>query len=523
VKLVDATAYTYTVQAINTAGNGAATGSATTPGIAIAAPTAFTAIPNVAGSLIALQWTDNATNETSYRVDESTDGGKTWVVLPPVLARTTAQTTGVGGLVRHQRTPAVPGTVYTFRVTAQNVAQKSDSDYATATASLLGPVAPATPVGLAATVNNAGAVTLTWTADTAVAGTTLSYLVSINGAAPIVVNGTTFRPTAAQMPVGKLYSVTVAAQATQYGLSIPSAPSAPVLVNLSAPAVPAVPTGLAAAINNTSGAVTLTWTAVTGASGYQVSINGGAPIAVAGTTFRPTAVQMPVNAVYSVTVAAQTTLYGQVSTSAASAPVSANLTVTTPATPVQAAPTVTATRATLSWGAVTGATAYVVQSSTNGGAWTTVTTINNGATVTYNAALVAGNSYSFQVLAQTTKYGLPTLTSAASNAVTANTAAAGSTAVTAIAGAVGSKAITVSWTNTSSNLLAGSAAFTVQRRAGAGAWATITPTVTATSATTYSFTDATGVTGTTYSYHVMASGTGGNSAYSAATAGVRAP
>jgi hypothetical protein len=83
----------------------------------------------------------------------------------------------------------------------------------------------------------------------------------------------------------------------------------------------------------------------------------------------------------------------------------------------------------------------------------------------------------------------------------------------------------VNWTNTSVNLTA--TPFTVQRRtvtaAGvAGAWVTITPTITK-NGTTYTFTDTTGVRGTGYAYHVMANGAGGSSAYSGATARVVAP
>jgi hypothetical protein len=519
--VVDASAYTYQVVAINTAGQSSATASATTPGIAIAAPSGLVATVNKAGTAISLSWIDNATNETSYRVDESTDGGVTWAVLPPLITRNATLSAATGGTVTQTRTPAVPGTVYNYRVAAQNVAQKSDSAYVTTTVSLGAPVAPAAPTGLTSTVNaTSGAVTLTWVAVTPATGTTIAYLVSINGAAPTVVNGTTFRPTAAQMPVGSSYTVTVATQATQYGLNTASATAASTTVNLSAPTALSAPTGLAATVNATSGAVALSWTAVTGASGYVVTINGGTPIAVTGTKFNPTAVQMPVNAVYSVTVASNVTSFGLTTASIASAPISVVLTVSAPAAPVQNAPTVTATRAALSWAAVTGATSYVVQSSTNGGAWTTVTTINNGTTVAYNATLVAGNSYQFQVIAQTTKFGLPTVPSAASNSVTANTLPAQSTGLAATAGAAGSKSIAVNWVNTSGNLTG----WTVQRGVTVGrttTWTTIAPTITATG-TAFAFTDTGLTTGTTYSYTVAAKSAMGSTAV-VTSAGVKAP
>jgi titin len=151
----------------------------------------------------------------------------------------------------------------------------------------------------------------------------------------------------------------------------------------------------------------------------------------------------------------------------------------------------------------------VVQVSTNGGAFTSLpqTTVLNA-----NPAIAAGNSYSFQVLAQTTKYGQTTQSLTASNVVVANTAPAASTTPVSTAGAVGSKQITVTWTNNSSNVTG----WTVQRRVG-GVATIIVPAVTNVG-TTYSFTDTAPAAGS-YSYRVTAVsavGTNGPTAYSTA-------
>jgi hypothetical protein len=188
-----------------------------------------------------------------------------------------------------------------------------------------------------------------------------------------------------------------------------------------------------------------------------------------------------------------------------------------PATPVVTKGVQTATRAPLSWLAIAGATSYVVQYSMNGGA---LVSLPQTATLAANPVIAAGNSYTFQVLAQTTKYGFTTQ-GVASTPIPVSTPPAASTTPVAAAGAATTKQITVTWTNPSQNIT--TTGFVVQRRLGAGAWAAIAPAPTVAAAgTSYSFTDTAPAAGS-YSYRLSASNATGTTAFTAASNAVVAP
>ena len=111
-----------------------------------AAPTGLTAAP-VNSTQINLAWTDNATNEISYKIEHSTDGVNFTTAATPPLNTTNFQDTGL-----------TPLTTYFYRVRASNAA--GDSSNATASATtLVGP--PPAPTGLTATPGDAQ-VSLFW-------------------------------------------------------------------------------------------------------------------------------------------------------------------------------------------------------------------------------------------------------------------------------------------------------------------------------------------------------------------------
>jgi hypothetical protein len=157
----------------------------------------------------------------------------------------------------------------------------------------------------------------------------------------------------------------------------------------------------------------------------------------------------------------------------------------------------------------------VVQVQTNGGAWVNLPQITARNT---NAAIAAGNTYNFQVLAQATRFGVTTQ-SQVSNLVPVTTPPAASTTPVAAAGAIGSKQISVTWTNPSKNITG----FTVQRRLGAGAWGNITPApvINLATAPTFTFTDT--VPAGTYSYRLLTTSAGGATGNTAASNAVAAP
>jgi hypothetical protein len=278
--------------------------------------------------------------------------------------------------------------------------------------------------------------------------------------------------------------------------------------------------------------VTLNWTAVTPPAGTTISYIvkvGGVQVRTNTLTFnyRPTTAALSAGISYTVQAVATAirvanpTVFGS-TTGPLSNAQTVKLTVpAVMAAPAASAPVVAggAYTSNLTWPAVAGATGYVITPTQNGVAQAVIN-VAGGTTVTSRVTLVAGNIYTYTIAATNTAG-----TGTASPAVTVNTPAAANAGLATVLGAAGSKAITVNWTNASVNLTA--TPFTVQRRtvtaAGvAGAWVTITPTITKT-ATGYTFTDATGVTGTGYSYHILANGAGGASAYSAATARAVAP
>ena len=185
------------------------------------------------------------------------------------------------------------------------------------------PAVPAVPTGLAATINGAtGAVTLNWTAVTPAAGTTITYLAIIDGAAPVAIT----RGAALALAVGTTHTVQVATVATSQGLSSTSAYTTPLTIDLTAAAVPNAPATL------TVTATTLTWTAPAALAGtgstnvtytynVQKSVDGGVTwtlLTPTPITARTLAAASPVGTNYQYQVQAMATRYG-LATSAAGA------------------------------------------------------------------------------------------------------------------------------------------------------------------------------------------------------------
>src|SRR6185503_624455 len=114
-------------------------------------PSSLTATADSA-TAITVSWSDNSTDEDTFRIQRSPDGLDPWTEVGFVSADvTTFQDTGL-----------TCNTQYYYRVIAQNVG--GDSDYSNvddATTSAC-PNPPAAPSGLTATVNSQTAITLDW-------------------------------------------------------------------------------------------------------------------------------------------------------------------------------------------------------------------------------------------------------------------------------------------------------------------------------------------------------------------------
>ena len=88
--ITEGIAYTYLVQAYNTAGN-SANSNITTANIVPAAPTGLATTSVTAGS-VALTWTNHSAHQTGFYVERSTDGGTTWTQLADVTGGATVYT-----------------------------------------------------------------------------------------------------------------------------------------------------------------------------------------------------------------------------------------------------------------------------------------------------------------------------------------------------------------------------------------------------------------------------------------------
>jgi chitodextrinase len=261
------TTYSYTVQALDGAGNASGQSTAvivTTPAtpdiIAPSTPTGLTATA-VSSSRINLSWSASTDNVavTGYRVFRN---GALLVALGNV---TTFQDNGLVAPVTY---------VYTVRAmdAAGNVSGLSTAASAT-TQSALDTTPPSTPTGLAGTAVSASQINLSWTASTdndAVA----NYRVYRNGAFLIILATTTYQDTG--VSPSTTYSYNVDAVDATGNVSSPSA--AAIVATPSTPdtTAPTTPTGLTANAVSPS-QINLSWSASTdnlAVTGYRVTRNG---------------------------------------------------------------------------------------------------------------------------------------------------------------------------------------------------------------------------------------------------------
>jgi uncharacterized repeat protein (TIGR01451 family)/CSLREA domain-containing protein len=163
----------------------------------IAAPTNLT-VSGIAASQIALTWTDNATNETLYAVERSSDGGTTWTELTASLGANTKTYTDSGLTCE---------TVYSYRVRAgHSNSQRSDYSNVAAGSTML-----CSPTGLTAAASSTSDVKLSWNDNS---NSETGYLVLRNESsgpftqiAIVPANSTSYTDTSGQCNVSYSYRV----------------------------------------------------------------------------------------------------------------------------------------------------------------------------------------------------------------------------------------------------------------------------------------------------------------------------
>src|SRR6202043_4134377 len=211
---------------------------------------------------------------------------------------------------------------------------------------------PAAPTGLAASANGTAAIDLSWAASSG--ATSYNVLRSTtSGLEALLASATTSPYHDTGVSAGTTYYYVV--QAVNSGGTSANSNEA------TATTVPSAPSGVGASATANKIQVDLSWTASTGATGYNLlrSATTGGPYSPVGSLPTTTGVS------YSDTTVAANTTYFYVVQAVDSGGTSANSSEVT-ATTVPATPTgvvangISATEIDLSWAAVTGATGYDV-------------------------------------------------------------------------------------------------------------------------------------------------------------------
>jgi LmbE family N-acetylglucosaminyl deacetylase/3-mercaptopyruvate sulfurtransferase SseA len=460
-----------------------------------ASPTGLTATA-ASFSQINLTWVDNATNETSYRVERSPDGVSFASVAVLGANTTTFSDTGLAA-----------STIYYYRVLAANsVGNSGYSNIASATTPAA-PTVPAAPTGLTATAVSSSQINLTWVdnatnetsyrVERSTDATTFTTLVTLGA------NVTTYSNTGLTASTTYYYRVLASNSVGNSAYSnTASATTAP-------PPPPATPSGLTATAVSSS-QINLTWVDnATNETSYQVERSPD------GTTFTALVTLGANVTTYSNTgLTASTTYFYRVraanggGNSAYSNVASATTTGLPPAAPTGLTATaVSSSQINLTWvDNATNETSYRVERSPDGTTFTTLTTLGANVTTYSNTGLVASTTYFYRVLASNNAGN-----SAYSNIASATTSPppppAAPSGLTATA--VSSSQINLTWVDNATN----ETSYRVERSPDG---TTFTALVTlGANVTTYSNTGLTA--STTYFYRVLASNSGGDSAYSNVT------
>lgn len=275
-----------------------------------------------------------------------------------------------------------------------------------------------------------------------------------------------------------------------------SAGESPASAQVSATPLPAAPTGVAAVGSNLQN--TISWTASTGATSYNIYWSTTSGLGTSGTKIAGATSPYPHTGLTNGTVYYYVvTAVNSGGESAASAQVSATPVNTLPAAPSGVTATAGGAQNTISWSAVSGATSYKLYWSTTNGAGTGGTLIA-GATSPYtHTPLTAGTPYYYVVSAVNSAGEGP-----ASTQVNATPLATPPAAPGGVAAVAGNTQNTVTWTAVS-----GATSYNIYWSTTSGLGTSGTKITAATSP--YSHTGRTN--GTTYYYVVTAQNSAGES------------
>jgi fibronectin type 3 domain-containing protein len=386
--VTNGTTYFYVVSALNAEGESpnSAQASATpvAPTVPPAAPIHLTATPG--NAVVTLTWTASL-GATSYNVKRATTNGGPYTQLAAPTAPT------------YTDSSVTNGTTYYYVVSALNAAGEGANSAQASATPQAAPLPPAAPTNLTATPGNA-AVTLAWTASTGATSYNVKRATTNGGPytqlaqlAAAVSNGYTDSSVANGTEYFYVVSALSAAGESANSEQASATPQAPIV-----PQPPAAPTNLTAAPGNA--AVTLSWTASTGATGYNVkraTTDGGPYTQLAAPTSTGYTDSSVTNGTEYFYVVSAINAAGE-SANSAQASATPQAPIVIPAAPTNLTATPGDTQVSLTWSASSGATSYnVKRATTDGGPYAQLAAPTSPAYT--DSAVVNGTTYYYVVSA----------------------------------------------------------------------------------------------------------------------------